>query len=84
MPVCTTLSSWLITLTSQFKKPILGLLCSFFSTSFLVVDSDSSLSKSVISDNLVEAQDDDYTAIIVIIILAIIGSSIVVIKKRMK
>ena len=55
-----------------------------FSTSFLVVDSDSSLSKSVISDNLVEAQDDDYTAIIVIIILAIIGSSIVVVKKRMK
>ena len=55
-----------------------------FSTSFLVVDSDSSLSKSVISDNLVGAQDDDYTAIIVIIILAIIGSSIVVVKKRMK
>ena len=55
-----------------------------FSTSFLVVESDSSLPKSVISDNLLNTKDTDYIGFIAIIILIIMGLSIIIVKKRMK
>jgi len=55
-----------------------------FSTSFLVVESDTQLPEAVISDNLVDAQNDDYTILIVIVILIIIGLSVLTAKRKMK
>jgi len=55
-----------------------------FSTSFLVVESDSSLPEAVISDNFVDSQNNDYTILILIVILIIIGLGAVAVKKKMK
>ena len=55
-----------------------------FSTSFLVVESDSPLPEAVISDNFVDAQNNDYSILIVIVILIIIGLGAIAVKKKMK
>ena len=53
-----------------------------FSTSFLVVESDSLLPEPTISNNSESMQNYDYTIFIIIIILAIIGLSIFLVKKK--
>jgi len=53
-----------------------------FSTSFLVVESDSSLPETIISDSVESTQDYDYTIFIIITILVIIGLSIFLVKKK--
>ena len=55
-----------------------------FSTSFLVVESDSPLPEAVISDNFVDAQNNDYSILIVIVILIIIGLGVIAVKKKIK
>ena len=55
-----------------------------FSTSFLVVEHDSSFPEPVISTNSLNIQETDYTISIVIIILIIIGLIMFAVKKKMK
>jgi len=55
-----------------------------FSTSFLVVEHDSSFPEPIISTNSLNIQETDYTISIVIIILIIIGLITFAVKKKMK
>jgi len=55
-----------------------------FSTSFLVVEPNSSLPQAVISDNYEDTKSTDNTVLSVIMILIIIGLSVFAIKKKMK
>jgi len=55
-----------------------------FSTSFLVVESDSTLPHSVISDNFEDAKNDDYTILVVILVLIIIGLGAFAVRKKLK
>ena len=55
-----------------------------FSTSFLVVEPNSSLPQAVISDNYEDAESADNTVLSVVVILIIIGLSVFAIKKKMK
>jgi len=55
-----------------------------FSTSFLVVESDSPIPEAVISDNFVDAQNNDYSILTVMVILIIIGLGVITVKKKMK
>ena len=55
-----------------------------FSTSFLVVEHDSSFPEPIISTNSLNIQETDYTISIVIIILIIIGLIMFAVKKKMK
>ena len=55
-----------------------------FSTSFLVVEPNSSLPQAVISDNYEEVESADSTVLSVVVILIIIGLSVFAIKKKMK
>ena len=57
-----------------------------FSTSFLVVEPNSSLPRAVISDNYEDAESADNTvlSVVVVVILIIIGLSVFAIKKKMK
>ena len=55
-----------------------------FSTSFLVVEHDSSFPEPIISTNSLNIQETDYTVSIVIIILIIIGLITFTVKKKMK
>ena len=55
-----------------------------FSTSFLVVEHDSSFPEPIISTNSLNMQETDYTISIVIIILIIIGLIMFAVKKKMK
>jgi len=55
-----------------------------FSTSFLVVEHDSSFPEPIISTNSLNIQENDYTVSIVIIILIIIGLIMFAVKKKMK
>ena len=55
-----------------------------FSTSFLVVESDSTLPDSVISDNFEDAKNDDYTILVVILVLIIIGLGAFAVRKKLK
>ena len=55
-----------------------------FSTSFLVVEPNSSLPQAVISDNYEDVESADSTVLSVVVILIIIGLSVFAIKKKMK
>ena len=55
-----------------------------FSTSFLVVEPNSSLPQAVISDNYEDVESADNTVLSVVVILIIIGLSVFAIKKKMK
>ena len=55
-----------------------------FSTSFLVVEPNSSLPQAVISDNYEDVESVDNTMLSVVVILIIIGLSVFAIKKKMK
>ena len=55
-----------------------------FSTSFLVVEPNSSLPQAVISDNYEDVESVDNTVLIVVVILIIIGLSVFAVKKKMK
>ena len=55
-----------------------------FSTSFLVVEPNSSLPQAVISDNYEEVESADSTVLSVVVILIIIGLGVFAIKKKMK
>ena len=55
-----------------------------FSTSFLVVEHDSSFPEPIISTNSLNIQENDYTVSIVIIIFIIIGLITFAVKKKMK
>jgi len=55
-----------------------------FSTSFLVVEHDSSFPEHIMSTNSLNIQENDYTISIVIIILIIIGLITFAVKKKMK
>jgi len=55
-----------------------------FSTSFLVVEPDSSFPEPIISTNSLNIQENDYTVSIVIIIFIIIGLITFAVKKKMK
>ena len=55
-----------------------------FSTSFLVVEHDSSFPEPIISTNSLNIQETDYTISIVVIILIIIGLITFAVKKKMK
>ena len=54
------------------------------STSFLVVEPNSSLPQAVISDNYEDVESADSTVLSVVVILIIIGLSVFAIKKKMK
>ena len=55
-----------------------------FSTSFLVVEPNSSLPQAVISDNYEDVESADNTVLSVVVILIIIGLGVFAIKKKMK
>ena len=55
-----------------------------FSTSFLVVEPNSSLPQAVISDNYEDVESADSTVLSVVVILIIIGLGVFAIKKKMK
>ena len=55
-----------------------------FSTSFLVVEPNSSLPQAVISDNYEDVEKEDNTVLSVVVILIIIGLSVFAIKKKLK
>ena len=55
-----------------------------FSTSFLVVEPNSSLPQAVISDNYEDVESADNTMLSVVVILIIIGLGVFAIKKKMK
>ena len=55
-----------------------------FSTSFLVVEPNSSLPQAVISDNYEDVESVDNTMLSVVVILIIIGLGVFAIKKKMK
>ena len=55
-----------------------------FSTSFLVVEPNSSLPQAVISDNYEDVENADNTMLSVVVILIIIGLGVFAIKKKMK
>ena len=55
-----------------------------FSTSFLVVEPNSSLPQTVISDNYEDVESADSTVLSVVVILIIIGLGVFAIKKKMK
>ena len=55
-----------------------------FSTSFLVVEPNSSLPQAVISDNYEDVESADNTVLSVVVILIIIGLSVFAIKKKLK
>ena len=55
-----------------------------FSTSFLVVEPNSSLPQAVISDNYEDVESADSIVLSVVVILIIIGLSVFAIKKKMK
>ena len=55
-----------------------------FSTSFLVVEPNSSLPQAVISDNYEDVESADNTVLSVVVILIIIGLSVFAVKKKMK